>query len=299
MESNSFSIYDTKLSYRNNTESSAEDWLHYKFMHYGYFYRCMNLLSAEGFIVRKDPDVAKSIRNDYWIGKLGDVEFAAHKYPNGFCIEFFQNVYFENPNGGRYDFEKYKKMPYLIKMQFLKYMGKIVAFLRILEPDISDQTKHYPKLAEDWIKCRYVEDWFHEQKDTDFDIHSLDGLAAEPPSNGLDRDKKEIHNGEIKYFRGYDGYLYRGRVYHNCNNMWWVITDKYTVRNIANFELFDLMPEDFRGRKKKPAVPEEYKNRVQELSKLKDKELIAELRRRGLKVSAKYKINGHPKNVAY
>lgn len=288
MKSNSFSIYNTKLSYCNNTERCAEDWLHYKFIHYGYFYRCMNLLSAEGFTVRKDPDVAKIIRNDYWIGKRGDLEFAAHKYPNGFDIEFFQNVHFENPNGGRHDFDKYEKMPHMIRIQFLKYINKIVAFLKELESDISDQTKHYPKFAEDWIKCRYVEDWFHKQKDTNFDLRSLDGLVVQLPYNGLDRDKKELHNGEIKYFRGYDGYLRRGRVYHNCNNMWWVIVDKYTVKNIASFELFDLMPDDFRGRRKKPNVPEKYRSRVQAIHESKDRELIAELRRRGLNISINY-----------
>ena len=68
------------------------------------------------------------------------------------------------------------------------------------------------------------------------------------PYNGRDREGLTLHNGDIKYFRAWNGYLYRGRIYHNINNMWWVIVDKYTVRNVAAFNLFDLAPDDKRGR---------------------------------------------------
>ena len=100
----------------------------------------------------------------------------------------------------------------------------------------------------------------------------------------MDRDKKTIRNGDIKYFRGRDGYLYRGRVYHDLNNMWWVITDKYTVRKAAAFELFDLGPDDKRGRLARVRIPPEYLEKKKIIEQSTTKELAAELRRRGLKV---------------
>lgn len=287
MEKNSYSVYDTSISFTNHTERKVDgDWLHWKFAHYAYFYRCMNLLSSEGFSVGKDPDVPKIIRSDYWIGKRCDLEFEASKYPNRFEINFFQNINYVNPNGGRHDFDKYEKMPYIIRLQFLKYRRKIVGLLKELVPDISDETKQYPKFAEDWVKYRYVEDGRVKHSDIHFDLRDYDGLA-QISYNGTDRDGKGLRNGETKYFRGYDGYLCRGRIYHNCNNMWWVITDKYTVRNIACFELFDLLPEDCRRRMKKASIPIEYQERRRAIEKSKNKELIAELRRRGLKFLAK------------
>ena len=279
-----FYIYDTKISFRNNTEKEFKgDWLKHKFRHYGYFYQVLNMLAADGFNVQRDPDVDKIIRKDYYIGKFHDLEFEAKKYPNGFEIGFFQNVVYENPNGGRYDFDKLSKMPYMIRLQYTKFKNKILRLLKSLVPDIMDDSSLSPKLEEEWIKCRYVESCHHEQKNTDFDLRSLDGQTQEP-YNGLDRDRKTIRNGEIKYFRGRDGYLYRGRVYHDLNNMWWVITDKYTARRAAAFELFDLAPGDKRGRLAPLRIPSEYTERKQAISQSTAKELVSELRKRGLKV---------------
>lgn len=241
------------------------------------------MLAADGFDVQKDPEVHKIIRRDYYIGKFHDLEFAARKYQNGFEIEFFQNVNFENPNGGRHDFDKFLKMPRMIRLYFVKFKNKIVNLLKSLVPGICDNSTLSPKLAEEWIKCRYVESCHHKQENTNFDLQILDG-QTQPPYNGLDRDKKTIRNGEIKYFRGSDGYLYRGRVYHNLNSMWWVIVDKYTVTNIANFKLFDLGADDKRGRLARPRVPAEYLAKQKAIEQSTSKELFAELRRRGLKV---------------
>lgn len=241
------------------------------------------MLAADGFDVQKDPEVHKIIRRDYYIGKFHDLEFAARKYQNGFEIEFFQNVNFENPNGGRHDFDKFSKMPRMIQLYFVKFKNKIVNLLKSLVPDICDNSTLFPKLAEEWIKCRYVESCHHEQENTDFDLRSLDG-QTQPPYNGMDRDKKIIRNGEIKYFRGRNGYLYRGRVYHDLNNMWWVIVNKYSVKKVAAFELFDLAPGDERGRVAPTRIPPEYVARKQAISQSATKELVAELRQRGFNV---------------
>lgn len=62
--------------------------------------------------------------------------------------------------------------------------------------------------------------------------------------NLVDKNKKLIYCGETKYF--YDEYrtkrLMRGIVYHNINNMWWVILPCGTLRNVACFQLFDWDP---------------------------------------------------------
>ena len=133
MSRDSYSVYDTTISFVNETERSPKkDWLHHEFCHYGYFHRIMNMLAAEGFNVQQDPDVDKIIRRDYWIGKRGDLEFDAQKYPNGFKIQFFQNVVHENQSGGRYDFNKLEKMPYLIRLQYKKYLNNILELLKTL-----------------------------------------------------------------------------------------------------------------------------------------------------------------------
>ena len=284
MSKNSYRIYDTTIYYRNNTveaPNGLDSW-RFKYPHFGTLHRIFNMLRAEGFSIENDAEVAKCIRRDYYIGRRGDLELYAHRYPAGFEIMFFQNVVIENKNGGRYDFHKFQRMPYMIRLRFMKYRDKIIALLKSVE-DLKDESKADPRLAEEWIKARYVEEWHHEQKDMNFLLSDLDGQTQES-YNGRDRDEKTLHNGDVKYFRHWDGRLYRGRVYHNINNMWWVILDRFTVRNVASFELFDLTPEDNRRRQAKPRIPEAYQKRRQAIEDTKTRELVNELRRRGVKV---------------
>lgn len=284
MSKNSYRIYDTTIHYRNNTVNAPKglDSWRFKYPHFGTLHRIFNMLRAEGFTIENDAEVAKCIRRDYYIGRRGDLELYAHRYPAGFEIMFFQNVVIENKNGGRYDFHKFQKMPYMIRLRFMKYRDKIIALLKSVE-DLKDESKADPRLAEEWIKARYVEEWHHEQKDMNFLLSDLDGQTQES-YNGRDRDEKTLHNGDVKYFRHWDGRLYRGRVYHNINNMWWVILDRFTVRSVASFELFDLTPEDNRRRQAKPRIPEAYQKRRQAIEDTKTRELVNELRRRGVKV---------------
>ena len=284
MSKNSYRIYDTTIYYRNNTveaPNGLDSW-RFKYPHFGTLHRIFNMLRAEGFSIENDAEVAKCIRRDYYIGRRGDLELYAHRYPAGFEIMFFQNVVIENKSGGRYDFDKFQKMPYMIRLRFMKYRDKIIALLKSVE-DLKDESKADPRLAAEWIKARYVEEWHHEQKDMNFLLSDLDGQTQES-YNGRDRDEKTLHNGDVKYFRHWDGRLYRGRVYHNINNMWWVILDRFTVRNVASFELFDLTPEDNRRRQAKPRIPEAYQKRRQAIEDTKTRELVNELRRRGVKV---------------
>lgn len=108
-----------------------------------------------------------------------------------------------------------------------------------------------------------------------------------------DRDGKEIHNGDIKYFRyWYDGRVYRGRVYYDLNMNWIVILNKKDTHVISCWELFDLAPEDNLHRVKDPTRSEGYKKYMAHLEKLKaekTKELVIELKRRGYAVKIERK----------
>ena len=297
-----YMINDTRLSFINNTDRGRDvkrGWFDKKFLHHSYFYKILHRLEREGFSVEQDPETRikyKIIAKDYWYGRRRDLEFVARKYPNGFEIEFFQNVVHENSHGGRYDFDKLKKMPYLIRLQYTRYMGIVVDMLKSLV-EVKDKTKPIGRTAEEKIvidlSCN-----FHFLPDKDFDIHELDGTDPGEgfgwggyPRTTKDRDGKLVKNGDIKYFRHWQsGYLMRGTVYYRANQQFWAITDDCNVELVQHANmLFDPTPEDFKQRKKAPdRAPEEYKKRRTAIDDTKNKELIAELRRRGLKVKVAY-----------
>ena len=97
------------------------------------------------------------------------------------------------------------------------------------------------KTAEQIIKEDYVRSCHHPQKDLSFELSDLDGQRSAHRLYDNDRDNNPVYNGQIKSFCDEygDGKVRKGKVYHNINNMWWVITDPMTVRNVASFHLFD------------------------------------------------------------
>lgn len=292
MEENNYLISKEycRVLYRNETEKRPEydegkRWCKGSkvYTHYGMFHKLMNYLQEYGFTVTKDPDIEKNYKclsKDHRYGKKGSLEFKAHRYPAGYEINFFQNEVFKNPNGGEHDFDKLEKMPYLVKLTMFATFNKIASFFD--DKEIKGKEEVYYRLTEDRIKNEFVECCHHPQKNMNFSLCDLDGTTYES-YNSTDRDKKIIHDGEIKYYRDWDGCLRRGKVYHRLNNMWWVIVNKYEWTNIADFKLFDATEDDIKLRRyKKPVVPKEYLERKENISNMSDKELLRELKRRQL-----------------
>ena len=271
----------------HNIERSGGPWGKHGFAHHAILHRTLNMMRDRGFQVGRDPYIEENFKilsKDRWYGRKGDLEFKAERYLAGFKLEFFQNVIIKNPAGGYYDFDKYSKMPYMTKLMFRNEVRHIKAFLESLE--CVDDSRPVHKYAADKIKYSFVESPHFPQKTMEeFELSDLDGQTREKYNNN-DRDKKTIFNGQIKYYRDWNGRLARGRVYRNLNNMWWVILNAYDYTIKADFELFDPTPEDYLVRRKKHEVkPKEYLLKREQISAAKTKELVNELKRRGIKVA--------------
>ena len=253
--------------------------------HYPILHRVLNFMQDRGFQVGRDPDVEKNykrILKNSWYGKKGDLEFKAHRYPAGWEIQFFQNINFDNKAGGEYDFDKFKKMPYLIKLVFQNECRHIAKFLISL--GVKNQTRPNYKLAEDRIKEFIIMHRFDVKFKNASEFNLGDHICSSfnYAYNRTDRNGKVIQNGQIKYIRYYDGRLRRGMVYHNINNMWWIVFNKFDYSNKACFELFDPTPEDFKVRRlKKDIKPKEYLEKREKIQAASTRELINELKRRG------------------
>ena len=285
---------DFSFSFINDTDESHDMWSDRdKWSHYPILHRILNFMHLRGFCIERDPDVKKnykSLNKDHWYGKKGYLEFKAKRYPRGFKINFFQNINTKNKSGGEYDFNKFELAPYLIKIMFINETNKIENFIKTIVPEITCKTDRDFKKAEDKIKKSYVDSWHKPQKNLNFSLNEIDNTTCEETYNNVDRDKKTIYNGQIKYFRNYTGRLQRGKVYHNINNMWWIIVNDTEVRNVASFELFNATIEDFKVRRKvKDIKPKEYIDKLESIKKLTDKDLIKELKNRGFKINNNFR----------
>ena len=199
------------------------------------------LLTSNGFLFHQDQDVKKRHRclaRTHFHGQYGDLQFKAKIYPVGMEFEFYQDIVHENPHGGYYDFNKLEKMPYVIRLRFFWTLNKIVRLLE--DMGFENHTKPVYKTAlEKVMQHRAEVEAFHGKNFY---------VGARLSYNAKDADGNCLEDGMFRYFRDYNGRLLRGTIYHNLNNMWWVVVNKDCYRNIAAFELFELNESVFRGR---------------------------------------------------
>ena len=52
-------------------------------------------------------------------------------------------------------------------------------------------------------------------------------------NNSQDKNKKQIKNGDLKYFYGSKNRLMRGKAYHSGNNRWWVVLNDTEYENLG------------------------------------------------------------------
>lgn len=263
------SVYRGELPWSNKREGNP---------HWENFLNTMKFLGSIGFYVGEDKEIKKwcPILNDtHRAGGFGDLRFKAEYAPNIFSVRFYQDVFHENPNGGYYDFDRYEKMPYLIRKRFDWTLQKLIAYFEGCGFTVEQEKKCK---GEDFIVQDYIKSWHHPQ-DKPFPLSEIEGQTGEE-YNSKDAKGRILFNGDVKYFRDFNGYLQRGKVYQNINNMWWVLPPSGKIYNKASFDLFDWEDVTEKGRKKRHLPPKEYQERKYQLSRCSTKEIARELRRR-------------------
>jgi hypothetical protein len=187
------------------------------------YHAIFELLGRNGFDIERWPGMKKrhySISKYYHHSSKEDLQARLEIHPACISIDFYQNLVFENPNGGQYDFDKLQKMPYLIRLQFLCIWKKIFKLLDergfqcTTEPPIADQFE-------------YAQSRHHK---------------GYPMGMEKDRDGVILENGMIRWARYYDGRLFRGVIYWDGGNMWNVVANSKLRFRCASFELFSYDP---------------------------------------------------------
>lgn len=92
-----------------------------------------------GFKVGRDEEAFKnypSISKGCKYGFKNGLEFKSKPTGAGFVFNFYQNIFFENPNGGEFDFNKYEKMPYRLKLTYRNEMLRLAKFLESKDVEV-------------------------------------------------------------------------------------------------------------------------------------------------------------------
>lgn len=192
------------------------------------------LRDQRGFRIGQDQSVHKLIRKGYYFGRKGDLEFHAECSGRMISIEFFQNLNVENPNGGRYDFRKFTRMPRTMQLACVVEMSHVLRKLLelgyvfegtrqgITSAELLPVLRHAQGRTDEGDSlARFNRAWTNHRYERDESGWPSAREVRYWP--GKDRDGRPIVSGETMYCR-HKGRLYRGVARPNMNDMWILIS---------------------------------------------------------------------------
>ena len=173
---------------------------------------------------------------------------------SGRCIKFemWQSVAnIDREDGdGRYDFDKEKRMPYLLWLEMERTRRRIRTYLCNVfsgyEPNGAKNDGRNEKrgpgalTAMEWVEACWRTSWHFKGDTSTYTISDC---------NRKSTDGKLIEHGQRVYFADRKGRMSTGIAYYNINNMWWVVTGKYGVSNEASFDLYVDNPGELRRKR--------------------------------------------------
>lgn len=211
------------------------------------FARIVQTMNRCGWTCIIPPEMIKqygiSFARDRRYCRKGDLQ--ADLEISGRCIELkmFQNVNAPDraDNGGRYQDNKERHMPYVMRLEMERARRRIRTYLTNVFTGYAHETKSLSicrkpleRTAEECIREHYADSWHFKGDLTNYTISDYNRTSA---------DGDMLHHGQRVYFFDWHGRLCTGTALYNINNMWWVITGRYDYRNEASCVLYTKCPD--------------------------------------------------------
>lgn len=155
-------------------------------------------------------------------------------------LSFFQDVNAPDrpDNGGRYQQDKERHMPYLLRMEMERTRRRIRDYLCNVFSgyafDVPAPKRGSGATALECIAAHYASSWHFKGDASKYVIQGCNSRAA---------DGGTVLHGQRVWLFDHKGRLASGTAYYNINNMWWVVTGRYDYTNMASFELYTALPE--------------------------------------------------------
>ena len=197
------------------------------------FARIVQQLNRMGWTCEVPAEMVKryslSFASNYRACRKGDLH--GELSLGGRHIEFvmwqeLHNV--SNPNGGRYDFDKEQRMPYLLRLQMQVTRCRLRDYLvnvfdgYVFTPERVSSPNPDP-LA--YFNARWDGEYEKRRGTHRFD-RGPDGWPSERAMSSWDRkdaDGRPLSHGDVRWMRDRQGRLRRGRVYGGINGMWMIV----------------------------------------------------------------------------
>lgn len=156
-------------------------------------------------------------------------------------------------HGGKYEWDKEGCMPYLIRLTMEHTRRKLCKHLCATFTGYhfdqtnrgSIRTRPLTYTAIEVLQIRYKEATHYKGSDWSEYLRKNSHIT----DNCKSADGKELTHGSPVWFYDSKGRLCAGIAYYNIANMWWVISGKYSITNLASFNLFSSSPGNPRLRR--------------------------------------------------
>ncbi|BCB22290.1 hypothetical protein OCUBac02_51840 (plasmid) [Bosea sp. ANAM02] len=242
----SFKTYDTSLiAYIDIPHRDDGEKRHRELAH-----RTIDLMRANGFHIEPDPEVLRRhrcISRNYFTGRRGDLKVRIEICSMSVIAEFWQDLVVVNRNGGRYDFNKRARMPYLLGKAFEHISLKILASweregMERVEPPSSanpDPLAYFNSTWNSTFDVRNGRNRFERREDgwpSDREIDCWDRSDA---------DGNRLEQCAVRYFRTRNGCLARAVVAGGINSRWLAVygPGSRDFTHLSHYELFSFRPD--------------------------------------------------------
>lgn len=149
----------------------------------------------------------------------------------------------DNPNGGRYDFNKEERMPYVLRLEMERTRRRIRDYLCNV---FTGYTFKEPAPVLGLMGVTAVEKAKHDRMTTGHYRPALDRAEISMKSNAIARDGGIIEHGSKVWALDRKGRIITGTAYYSLNNNWQIVTGRYGLTYCHTGEIFTQPPENLR-----------------------------------------------------
>jgi len=172
---------------------------------------------------------------------------------SGRCIDFKMWQGFNTPtrpdHGGRYESNLEGCMPYLLRLEMERTRRRIRDYLCAVFAGYKFDSKHRSiyKRPMQFTAMELIEQSYAESshfKGDMADYLKKNRYTELPSYNCTSRDGQRIEHGARVWFRGWNGRIGEGIAHYHINNMWWIVTGRYDLRNVSTGDIWVARPEN-------------------------------------------------------